>query len=65
MPQPSRSLLPLRVIRATPCAYDLGYQHTDTEDAEYEAVTLVQTQAAAIKFLKPESLVVAVVKPAN
>jgi len=43
--------------------FGLGYQHTDTEDAKYEAVTLEQTRAAASKFLKPESLVVATVKP--
>jgi predicted Zn-dependent peptidase len=43
--------------------YGLGYQHTDTEDAKYEAVTLEQTRAVANKFLKPESLVVATVKP--
>jgi zinc protease len=44
--------------------YGLGYRHIDSEDAEYEAVTLVQTQAVARKYLRPESLVVATVKPA-
>jgi zinc protease len=45
--------------------YGLGYQHIDSEDALYEAVTLVQTQAVAKKHLRPESLVVAIVKPAT
>ena len=45
--------------------YGLGYQHIDSEDAEYEAVTLVQTQAAAKKHLRPESLVVSIIKPAD
>jgi len=45
--------------------YGLGYQHIDAEDALYEAVTLAQTQAVAKKHLRPESLVVATVKPAG
>ena len=43
--------------------YGLGFQHIDSEDAKYEAVTLVQVQAVAKKYLKPETLVVATVKP--
>jgi zinc protease len=43
--------------------YGLGYAHTDIEDAKYEAVTLEQTKAVAQKYLKPQSLVVAIVKP--
>jgi zinc protease len=43
--------------------YGLGYQHTDIEDAKYEAVTLEQTKEIAQRFLRPEALVVAVVKP--
>jgi zinc protease len=43
--------------------YGLGYQHIDAEDALYEAVTLEQVKAAAIKYLKPETAVIAVVKP--
>jgi zinc protease len=43
--------------------YGLGYAHTDVEDAKYEAVTLEQTKAVAQKYLKPETLVVAIVKP--
>ncbi len=45
--------------------YGLGYQHIDSEDAKYEAVTLVQVQAVAKKYLKPETLVVSVIKPAD
>jgi zinc protease len=43
--------------------YGLGYAHTDTEDAQYEAVTLDQVKAAANKYLKPNALVIATVKP--
>jgi zinc protease len=43
--------------------YGLGYRHIDTEDAHYEAVTLAQIQAAARKHLRPDSWVVATVKP--
>ena len=45
--------------------YGLGYFHTDHEDALYEAVTLDQVKAAAQKYLQPEALVIAVVKPAD
>ena len=43
--------------------YGLGYQRAELDDAKYEAVTLEQIKAAAQKYLKPEALVVAVVKP--
>jgi zinc protease len=43
--------------------YGLGYQYTDAEDARFEAVTLDQVKAAARRYLKPEAVVVAVVKP--
>ncbi|HEY2084187.1 MAG TPA: pitrilysin family protein [Verrucomicrobiae bacterium] len=43
--------------------YGLGYQHIDAEDALYEAVTLEQVKSAAIKYLKPETAVIAIVKP--
>ena len=43
--------------------YGLGYRHTDIEDAKYEAVTLAETKIIAQKYLRPETLVVAVVKP--
>ncbi len=43
--------------------YGLGYQRAELDDAKYEAVTLEQIKAAAKKYLKPDKLVVAVVKP--
>ncbi|PYM12751.1 MAG: hypothetical protein DME18_10560 [Verrucomicrobia bacterium] len=43
--------------------YGLGYQHADTEDARYEAVTRTQVRDVAAKYLKPGAFVVAVVKP--
>ncbi|HXT13172.1 MAG TPA: pitrilysin family protein [Candidatus Angelobacter sp.] len=43
--------------------YGLGYQHLDAEDALYEAVSLEQVKAAAVKYLQPDSAVVAIVKP--
>ena len=43
--------------------YGLGYQRAELDDAKYEAVTLEQIKAAAQKYLRPETLVVAVVKP--
>jgi zinc protease len=45
--------------------YGLGYQCSELDDAKYEAVTLEQTRAVAQKYLKPEALVVAIVKPEN
>jgi len=43
--------------------YGLGYAHAETEDALYEAVTLAQVKGVAEKYLKPNALVIAVVKP--
>ncbi len=43
--------------------YGLGWQRAELDDAKYEAVTLEQAKAAAQKYLKPDALVVAVVKP--
>ena len=43
--------------------YGLGFQHGETDDAKYEAVTLAQVQAAAQKYLRPETAVVAWVRP--
>jgi zinc protease len=43
--------------------YGLGYRRTELDDAKYEAVTLEHIKAVAQKYLKPDALVVAVVKP--
>ena len=43
--------------------YGLGYQRAELDDATYEAVTLEQIKAAAQKYLRPDALIVAVVKP--
>ena len=43
--------------------YGLGYQHLDAEDALYEAVTLEQVKAAANKYLKPNTAVIAIIQP--
>jgi zinc protease len=43
--------------------YGLGYDHADREDARYEAVTREQVRAAAQKYLRPEAMVVATVRP--
>jgi zinc protease len=43
--------------------YGLGYQRAELDDAKYEAVTQEQVKAAAQKYLKPDAVVVAVVKP--
>jgi zinc protease len=43
--------------------YDLGYQHSDKEDALYEAVTLDDIQRVARQYLRTEASVVAVISP--
>jgi zinc protease len=45
--------------------YGLGWAHGDLDDAKYEAVTLAQAKAAAQKYLKPDALVVSIVRPEN
>ena len=41
----------------------LGYAHSETDDAKYEAVTLDDIKAVARKYLKDDAFVVSVVKP--
>src|SRR5208282_4142754 len=43
--------------------YGLGWQRAELDDAKYEAVSLEQIKAAAQKYLKPEMLVISIVKP--
>ena len=43
--------------------YGLGYAHTDKEDELYEAVTLEQVKAVAQTYLKPDAMVIAMVRP--
>ena len=43
--------------------YGLGYAHTDTEDALYEAVGLEEAKRVARKYLTPDALVISVLKP--
>jgi zinc protease len=45
--------------------YGLGYAYSDSEDTLYEAVTLEQVKAVALKYLKPDALVIATVKPSE
>jgi zinc protease len=45
--------------------YGLGYGHSATDDARYEAVTLEEVKAAAGKYLKKDAVVISVVKPAK
>ena len=44
--------------------YGLGYAYAETEDALYETVSLEQVKAAAQKYLIPDALVIATVRPA-
>lgn len=43
--------------------YGLGYDHSDAEDALYEAVTAEQVKAVARKYLTPAAYVLATVTP--
>jgi zinc protease len=53
----------LASITALDELYGLGFQRSEQDDAQYEAVTLDQIKAVAQKYLKPEGFVVSVVKP--
>ncbi|HET7624157.1 MAG TPA: pitrilysin family protein [Verrucomicrobiae bacterium] len=43
--------------------YGLGFAHSEKEEALYESVTVEQVKAAAQKYLKADSVTVAVIKP--
>jgi zinc protease len=53
----------LASITALDELYGLGYQHSELDDAKFEAVTLEQINAVAQKYLTPDGFVVSVVKP--
>jgi zinc protease len=43
--------------------FGLGYAHSETDDAHYEAVTLEQIKAVAQKYLKADAMVISSVVP--
>jgi zinc protease len=43
--------------------YGLGYAHSETDDARYEAVTADDIKAAARKYLGDDAMVISIVKP--
>ncbi|MBI5386489.1 MAG: insulinase family protein [Verrucomicrobia bacterium] len=43
--------------------YGLGFAHSDEDDARYAAVTLEQVRRVAQQYLKPDAVVISVVKP--
>jgi zinc protease len=43
--------------------YGLGFNHSETDDAHYDAVTLDEIKTAAQKYLKPDAMVISIVKP--
>jgi zinc protease len=45
--------------------YGLGYGNSDTEDAEFDAVTAVEVKAAANKYFQLDGAVTATIIPAN
>ena len=53
----------LASITALDELYGLGYQHSELDDAKFEAITPGQIKAVAQKYLRPDGFVVSVVKP--
>ncbi|MDB6031613.1 MAG: Peptidase inactive domain protein [Verrucomicrobiales bacterium] len=43
--------------------FGLGYAHSETDDAQYEAVTLGQIKAVAQKYLKTDAMVISSIVP--
>jgi zinc protease len=53
----------LASITALDELYGLGFQHSELDDARFEAITPDQIKAVAQKYLTPDKFVVSVVKP--
>ena len=53
----------LAVTTALDELYGLGFAHSGTDDARYEAVTREEVQSVARKYFRPDALVISVVKP--
>ncbi len=53
----------LAALTALDELYGLGYRHSETDDAKFQAVTLEQIKAVAQKYLKPDAFVVSIVMP--
>ena len=53
----------LAMINALDELYGLGFLHSDTDDARYEAVTLDEVKAAAQRYLRADAMVVSAVRP--
>ncbi|HVT29576.1 MAG TPA: insulinase family protein, partial [Lacipirellulaceae bacterium] len=43
--------------------YGLGYAHCDSEDVEYEEISLEAIRRVAAKYLNPDACVIALVRP--
>jgi len=43
--------------------YGLGFQHSEHEDADYQAVTVEETRRVSRKYLREDALVVALIRP--
>jgi predicted Zn-dependent peptidase len=43
--------------------YGLGYDRSEADDARYEAVALEEVQDVARKYLKENTLAIAIIKP--
>ena len=43
--------------------FGLGFAHSETDDARYEAITLEDIKAVAQKYLRDDAMVISIVKP--
>jgi zinc protease len=53
----------LATITALDELFGLGYAHSETDDAQYEAVTLDDIKGVARKYLQDKAMVISIVKP--